>query len=116
VFRSVVQQATASRYWRARAGVLLAQSLQRMGKGNEALEACTDVVDAARAMTEAPTTRELTWLYRAGFLAVEILESQKQWDAAAKMADRLAQTSGVRATEARDRANRIRLEHFIWDK
>lgn len=116
VFRSVVRQATASRYWRARAGVLLAQSLQRLGKSNEALEACSDVVDAARGALEPPTTRELTWLYRAGFIAVDILESQKQWNAAALMSDRLAETNGVRAAEARERSNRIRLEHFIWDK
>ncbi len=116
VFRSVVRQPAASRYWRARAGVLLAQSLQRIDKSNEALEACRDVVDFAQVVVEPFTTRELAWFYRAGFLAVEILENQKQWDAAAKMADRLAQTNGVRAAEAKERANRIRLEHFIWDK
>lgn len=116
VFRTVVRQSTASRYWRARAGVLLAQSLQRVDKNNEALEACHDVVGFAQGAVEPFTTRELAWFYRAGFLAVEILESQKQWDAAAKMADRLVQTNGVRAAEAKERANRIRLEHFIWDK
>ncbi|MCE9519006.1 MAG: tetratricopeptide repeat protein [Verrucomicrobia bacterium] len=116
VFRGVVQLPGAARYWRARAGVLLAQSLQRTDRSNEALEACTDVVDITREAAEPFTTRELAWFYRAGFLAVEILESQKKWDAAAKMADRLAQSNGVRAVEARERANRIRLEHFIWDK
>lgn len=116
MFRAVVRQPGASRYWRARAGVLLAQSLERLGKSNEALEACSDVVNSIRGGTAPPTTRELVWLYRAGFLAVEILEGQKQWEAAAKMCDRLAQTNGARAAEARERANRIRLEHFIWDK
>ena len=116
VFRSVAGKPAAPRYWRARAGVLLAQSLQRLGKSAEALEACGDVVDSTRGVVEPIPTRELTWIYRAGFLAVEILEGQKQWDAAAKMADRLSQTTGSRAEEAEQRANRIRLEHFIWDK
>ncbi len=116
VFRSVMRLPKASRYWRARAGVLLSQCLQRIEKSNEALETCIDVVDFTREVMEPFTTRELDWLYRAGFLAVEILENQKQWDTAAKMADRLAQTNGVRSAEARERANRIRLEHFIWDK
>ena len=94
VFRSVAGKPATPRYWRARAGVLLAQSLQRLGKGAEALEACGDVVDSTRGVVEPIPTRELIWIYRAGFLAVEILEGQKQWDAAAKMADRLSQTNG----------------------
>lgn len=116
VFRSVVRQPAAPQYWRARAGVLLAQSLQRLGRSNEALEACNDVVNSTRGAALPPATRELIWIYRAGFLAIEILEGQKQWDAAAKMSDLMAQTNGARAAEARERANRIRLEHFIWDK
>ncbi len=118
VFRSVTQYAAASRFWRIRAGVLLAQSLQRLGKSDEAIEACHDVLETCLAanLSQQLTLQEHTWLYRAGFMAIEILESQKQWDSAARIADRLAQTSGERAKEAKDRATRIRLEHFLWDK
>lgn len=118
VFRSVTQYASVGRFWRLRGGVLLAQSLQRLGKTNEAIEACHDVLEAclSASLSQPLTRQEHIWLYRAGFMAIEILEGQKQWDSAARMADRLAQTSGERAKEAKDRATRIRLEHFLWDK
>ncbi|MEI6534353.1 MAG: tetratricopeptide repeat protein, partial [Verrucomicrobiaceae bacterium] len=118
VFRGVTQNSAATRFWRVRAGVLFAQSLQRLGKSSEAIEACHDVIDRCLAAEQAQplTPQEHTWLYRAGFLAIEILEAQKQWEAAALMADRLAISSGERAKEAKDMATRIRLEHFLWDK
>ena len=118
IFRRVTQYASVGRFWRMRGGVLLAQSLQRLGKSNEAIEACHDVLEACLApgLAQPLTPQEHIWLYRAGFMAIEILEGQKQWDSAARMADRLAQTSGERAKEAKDRATRIRLEHFLWDK
>ena len=55
------------------------------------------------------------WYYRAGFLAVELLEENEQWEGAARMAERLAQAGGDRATEAKDVATKIRLERFLWD-
>lgn len=118
VFRSVMLNSNASRFWKTRGGVLLAQTLQRLGKSSEAIEACNDVLEEClNAPTAQPLTpQELAWLYRSGFLSIEILEGQKQWESAAHMADRLSQTSGERAKEAKERATRIRLEHFLWDK
>ena len=55
------------------------------------------------------------WYYRAGFLAIELLEKSGQWEGAARMAERLAQAGGDRAIEAKDVATKIRLERFLWD-
>lgn len=102
--------------WRGRVGALLTQVLQDMGRDAEALEACYDTVNAGIDSASGPANpAEFFWFYWAGFRAVNILESQKQWEAAAKMAETLAQTAGDRASEAKELATRIRMEHFLWD-
>ena len=118
VFRDIAHAAANPRYWRMRAGVFLAQSHQRLAHGAEALEACYDVIDLCASKEPVPqmSSGEQTWFYRAGFLALDLLESQKQWESAARLADRMVKIGGSRAQEAKERANRIRLEHFIWDK
>jgi tetratricopeptide (TPR) repeat protein len=119
VFRSAVATQGIARQSRWRAQVLLAQTQEKLGKSNESLETSHDLIEdgiTAGNSAKALSPQELTWFYRAGFLAVDILESQKQWEAAAKLCERIAQTSGGRADEAKDRATRIREEHFLWDK
>jgi hypothetical protein len=49
-------------------------------------------------------------------MALDLLESRKEWEGAATLADRLAKAGGERAPEAEQRATRLRLEHFLWDK
>lgn len=120
VFRGILTDARASRLWRARAGVMLAQCFQQSSRASEALEACFDVVEsclgAAGKQGGITTPQENTWLYRAGFLALDLLEAKQEWAGAAKLADRLAQVSGERSNEAAQRATKLRLEHFLWDK
>jgi outer membrane protein assembly factor BamD (BamD/ComL family) len=117
ILRQIMQDAKAPRAWRSRAGVLLEQCLERMGKVSEALEVCHDVVESSLSGNSIATTpTDFLWLYRAGFSALRILEEHKQWEAAAKLADRLAKTNGDQAEEAKKHATRILTEHFIWDK
>lgn len=102
--------------WKARTGSLLAQALQEVGMNAEALAACYDVVNAGLEKLSGPANAaEYFWFYWAGFRAVTLLEAEQQWEGAAKMAERLAQAPGDRAAEAKERATRIRLEHFLWD-
>ncbi len=102
--------------WSARAGVLLALALKEQAHNAEALEACYDVVTNGTNFLSQPTTpTEYQWFYRAGFLAVDLLKEDQKWEAAAKMAERLARTGGDRAKEAGEKANEIRLKHFLWD-
>jgi len=100
--------------WRARAGYTLAAALNAAGSVTEALEACYDVVQST-GFTGPSNPAEFRWYYRAGFFAIELLETAKQWEAAARIAEKLAQSSGDRAAEAKERATKIRLEHFLWE-
>jgi len=102
--------------WSARCGVLMATTLRDMGRPAEALEACYDVINVGTNVVTAPQNpSEYQWFYRAGFIAVDLLETAQRWEAAATVAERLAQTSGDRAKDAAERASKIRLKHFLWD-
>lgn len=119
VFRSAVEVPNIARQWRWRAQVLLAQTQERLGKSHESLETSHDLIEdgiAAGGGTKPMTPQEMTWFYRAGFMAADILEAQKEWEAAARLCERIAGTNGPRANEAKDRATRIREVHFLWDK
>lgn len=101
--------------WRMRAGFTLAATHREAGRTAEALEAC---YDAVRSADEDPpaTPAEFSWFYKAGFFGVDLLEKTAQWEAAARIAEELAQWDGGRAKDARDRAAKIRLAHFLWDE
>lgn len=100
----------------ARLSVLRALALKAQQRTNEALEACYDAVEAGlNPATPVATPSEFEWFYRAGFLAIEYLEEQKQWEPAAILAERLGRTAGPLAREAADKASRIRLQHYLWD-
>lgn len=102
--------------WAGRCGVLLARALRDLAKPTEALEACYDVINVGSNVVTAPNNpSEYLWFYRAGFLAVELLEATQKWEAAALMAEKIAQSGGDRAKDAAERATKIRLKHFLWD-
>ncbi len=114
--RSLLSDKSLRYLWAARCGVLLATALHEKGSDTEALEACYDVINVGSSIVTSPQNpAEFLWYYRAGFLAIDLLEGQKQWEAAARMAERLAQSGGDRAKEASDRASKIRLQHYLWD-
>jgi hypothetical protein len=55
------------------------------------------------------------WFAKAGFFGIDLLEAARQWEPAARLAEQVAQRRGDREQEARERATKIRLEHFLWD-
>lgn len=101
-------------FWRARVGFTLAAALNEAGKQAEATEACFDVVQAPDSSGPS-NPAEYRWYYKAGFFGIDLLAAAKQWEPAARLAEKLAQSKGERATEAKERATTIRLEHFLWD-
>lgn len=112
--RALLSQPDLPLVWKLRASFTQAAASREMGQSALALETCYDAVKAAES--EAPVTPdEFDWYYKAGFLAVELLEAESQWQAAARMAEELAQAGGERSEEAGERAAKIRLAHFIWD-
>lgn len=100
--------------WKARAGFTLASVHHDARRDTEALEACYNVLRAAE-MTPPASPADYIWFSKAGFFGVDLLEATRQWDAAARLAEQIAQRPGDRASEARDRATKIRLEHFLWE-
>lgn len=112
--RELLEEDDLNYLWTARAGYTLAVVLNAAGRTTEALEACYDVVQTS-GFTGPANPAENRWYYRAGFFGIELLEAAKQWEPAARMAEKLADSSGERAAEARELATRIRLEHFLWD-
>lgn len=108
------QDGKLSFLWKARAGFTLSTVLHEADSDAEALEACYDTLRAADA---APPTNpaDYLWFSKAGFFGIELLEDAHQWEAAAKLAEQIAQVKGSRANDARQIATKIRLEHFLWD-
>ena len=92
---------------------------QRMNAFEEALTAFNQVIrqfqERAAAVKDGNHPPDPYWFYRAGFEAVSLLEERERWEAAARLADRLADAKGDRSEEANDRAKRIRVVHFLWD-
>ncbi|MGV3661101.1 MAG: hypothetical protein ACO1TE_13015 [Prosthecobacter sp.] len=100
--------------WRARAGFTLATVHHDAGRDTEALEACYNVLRAAD-ISPPTSPADYVWFSKAGFFGIDLLEAGRQWEPAARLAEQMAQRPGNRATEARERATKIRLEHFLWD-
>ncbi len=100
--------------WKARGGFTLATVHHDAGRDTEALEACYDVLRAADT-TPPASPADYVWFSKAGFFGVDLLEAGRQWEPAARLAEQMAERPGNRATEARERATKIRLEHFLWD-
>lgn len=114
ILRGLLKEDDLPYKWRARVGYTLAVALNSAGRGAEALEACHDVVQAI-GFSEPSDPSEFRWYYRAGFFGIDLLETTKQWESAARLAEKLASSKGDRAVEAKERATKIRLEHFLWD-
>ncbi len=100
--------------WKARAGFTLASIHHDAKHDTEALEACYNVLSAANT-TPPASPADYLWFSKAGFFGIDLLEASRQWEAAARLAEQIAQRAGDRASEARERATKIRLEHFLWD-
>ncbi|MFN0079076.1 MAG: tetratricopeptide repeat protein [Prosthecobacter sp.] len=100
--------------WKARAGFTLASAHHDAKRDTEALEACYNVLRAAD-MTPPASPADYVWFSKAGFFGIDLLEAARQWEPAARLAEQIAQRPGDRAVEARERATKIRLEHFLWN-
>ena len=59
---------------------------------------------------------EFFWFYKSGFAAGRILEDEEKWDEALRVYELMAAVEGPRALEARERINKLRLEHFLWEE
>lgn len=114
LLEAFLADSSLSLVWKARAGFTLASLHHEAGRELEALEACYNVLHAAE-VTPPATPADYAWFSKAGFFGIDLLESSRQWEPAARLAEQIAGQPGERAAEARERATKIRLEHFLWD-
>jgi tetratricopeptide (TPR) repeat protein len=118
-FAAVSRIEAAKPSLRFNAAVRRGKCLEALGKKTVALEIYQSIVDETtnspdRQSAELPP-QEIDWVFRAGFAAIDILSSQEKWLEAIHVADALSQKDGSRTGEAADLAERLRLQHWIWD-
>lgn len=116
-FDEIIEDRYANRFWVNQASLHKGRCLEILGDDDKALEVYFNVV--SRSPLEGLNGREApeyTWFYRAGFAAINVLRERREWRSAVGLAERLGTTSGPRAEEAAELANRLRLLHFIWDE
>jgi len=116
IYNQLLGDKTLPLAWKNRLHFLRGQTLERMGNRNEALKSYYSVI----AKTYAPEEKsqhdiEWFWFYRCGFQALSMLESDQRWEAAVKLARRIATFNGPRAEEASKRANNLAKQYMIWE-
>lgn len=96
--------------WRDQAVCKRAAALARRGQTDKALALYREVLDRP-----ASQAADQFWLMKAGIEAGRLLEEQQDWEAAVAVYDQLASAGGTQREELKQRARRLRLEHFIWE-
>jgi len=96
--------------WRNQALFKKGLCLEKKGDRAGALASFYAVLEEG-ARPERP--HEFFWFYKAGFNASQLLEADAKWESAAAIYEKLAAAGGTRSDEARERLDRLRLEHFL---
>jgi TolA-binding protein len=107
-FDGLAAAETSSPDWRQSALYRKAKCFQQLGKTDEALSALYDVLNAGGNKSDE------FWFFRAGFDAAELLEARRAWASAAAVYEKLTAIPSPRSEEAKNRLERLRLEHFLW--
>lgn len=119
LFAALSGNAAAPTFWRYNAAVRRGKCLEALDRDRIALEIYRSIVNERNADSsgarEGLPLRETEWVFRAGFAAIDILSSEKNWPAAITVADALSDKSGPRAIEATRLAERLRLQHWVWE-
>lgn len=108
-WKTITDNKQAVTRWSNQATCKIALALARQGKQDEALAALFQILQQ-----DPQQDPEFFWYYKAGFEAAQILEQREAWAEAIAVYENLAKIRGPRSEEANARANRLRLENFIW--
>lgn len=112
VYNTMAKDPDATVFWRNQALYKKGKCLEKENKLAEALEVYYDVLQAGDAAGGEP---DFFWYYKAGFDAARILVAQEQWKSAIGIYQKMANLSGPRSNEAKERARQLRMDHFIWE-
>jgi tetratricopeptide (TPR) repeat protein len=97
-------------HWRNQALFKKGLCLEKKADRGGALASFYSILEEA---TRGDRPREFFWFYKAGFDAGQLLEADAKWESAAAVYEKLATAGGSRSAEARERLDRLRLEHFL---
>ena len=97
-------------HWRNQALFKKGLCLEKKADRGGALASFYSVLDESMRPDKS---REFFWFYKAGFNAGQLLEADAKWESAASVYEKLAAAGGSRSDEARERLDRLRLEHFL---
>ena len=100
----------APAHWRNQALFKKGLCLEKKADRGAALASFYSVLDEG---LRPDRPHEFFWFYKAGFNAGQLLEADAKWESAAAVYEKLAAAGGTRADEARERLDRLRLEHFL---
>lgn len=110
VYAGLAADLSAPPDWRDQAACKRAAALAKAGQAGAALAAYRDVLSRPPGTDADPF-----WFYKAGLEAGRLLEEQKDWPEAIAVYDKMASAEGPQREEIKQRARRLRLEHFIWE-
>jgi lipopolysaccharide biosynthesis regulator YciM len=97
-------------HWRNQALFKKGLCLEKKADRSGALASFYSILEEAN---RGDRPREFFWFYKAGFNAGQLLEAEAKWESAAAVYEKLGSAGGSRSAEARDRLDRLRLEHFL---
>jgi tetratricopeptide (TPR) repeat protein len=97
--------------WRYHALYKKGKVLEALNRPIEMLQAYNEVLD----LNISNTSRDFFWFYRCGFEAGRYFEKRQNWPSAIAMYEKIARLNGPRSVQAAESAQRLRLEHFVWE-
>lgn len=111
LYESLAAAAPKHGTWHHRFQYLRGLTLEQLQRTGDALDTYYSVLQSAKEQKPG----DWEWLERSGFRALALLEAAERWEAAAALASTIASFQGPRAKEAAARAQKLRLEHMIWE-
>lgn len=116
IYNTLLTEKNLPLAWKNRIHFLRGQTYESMSLVSDAFGSYYEVVVRGNVPPEGePHKEEWLWFYRCGFKALSMLETDNRWEAAVKLARRIASFNGPRAEEASKRANSLAKKHMIWE-
>jgi tetratricopeptide (TPR) repeat protein len=111
----VITSPGASVTWKQQASFRKAAILEQLKKPKEALAAYYATMQPPITPQPILNNSDYHWFTRAGARVLAILEADKNWSAAVRVAQQLGTAPGALGEEYRDKAERLKTQHMLWD-